>query len=139
MDKGRIEQSGTPQDVYDRPQTAFVHEFIGETIKLPVIVLNNAVHFEGRSIGLDPQGTPDGSATLFTRPFNMTILPQPETNSLHGEVRGIHGIGPARRIEIALSGSPTVIEVDALRSQTCEIGQVLHLRPAEYRLFSNEL
>jgi sulfate transport system ATP-binding protein len=138
MDKGRIEQSGTPLDVYDRPQTAFVHEFIGESIKLPVIVLNNAVHFEGRSIGVDPKGTPDGNATLFARPFNMMILAESEPNSLHGEVRGIHGIGPARRIEVALSGSPTVIEVDAPRSQPCKIGQILHLRPVEYRLFSSE-
>jgi len=139
MDKGRIEQSGTPQDVYDRPQTAFVHEFIGESIKLPVIVLNNTVHFEGRSIGLDPRGTPDGTATLFARPFNMTILPEAEADSLRGEVRGIHGIGPARRIEIALGGAPRLIEVDAMRGQHCEIGQMLHLRPTEYRLFADEV
>jgi sulfate transport system ATP-binding protein len=135
MDQGRIEQSGTPQQVYDQPQTAFVHEFIGESIMLPVVVLNNTVHFEGRSIGLDPQGAPDGTATLFARPFNMTILPEAEPDSLRGEVRGIHGIGPARRIDVAVGGAQTVIEVDATRSEPCAIGQVLHLRPAQYRLF----
>jgi sulfate transport system ATP-binding protein len=139
MDKGRIEQSGTPQQVYDQPQTPFVHEFIGESIMLPVIVLNNDVHFEGRSIGLDPQGAPDGIATLFARPFNMTILPGAEPNSLRGEVRGVHGIGPARRIEIAVGGAQTIIEVDAHRSQRCQIGEVLHLRPAQYRLFPSPL
>jgi sulfate transport system ATP-binding protein len=138
MDQGRIEQTGTPQQVYEQPQTAFVHEFIGESIKLPVIVLNNAVHFEGRPIGLDPQGAPDGIATLFARPFNMTILPDAEADSLRGEVRGIHGIGPARRIDIAVGGAQTVIEVDVPRSQPCAIGQVLHLRPAQYRLFPSE-
>ncbi len=139
MDKGRIEQSGTPQQVYDQPQTPFVHEFIGESIVLPVIVLNNDVHFEGRSIGLDPQGAPDGTATLFARPFNMTILPDAEPNSLRGEVKGVHGIGPARRIEIAVGGAQTIIEVDAHRSQQCQIGEVLHLRPAQYRLFPSPL
>lgn len=34
MDKGRIEQIGSPDDVY--PATAFVHGFIGESIELPV-------------------------------------------------------------------------------------------------------
>ncbi|HSZ67878.1 MAG TPA: sulfate ABC transporter ATP-binding protein [Xanthobacteraceae bacterium] len=139
MDRGRIEQSGTPQQVYEEPQTAFVHEFIGESIMLPVVVLNNAVHFEGRSVGLDAQGAPDGIATLFARPFNMTILPDAEPDSLRGEVRGIHGIGPARRIDVALGGAQTVIEVDAPRSQHCAIGQVLHLRPAQYRLFPSEI
>ena len=36
MDKGRIEQVGTPADVYDSPASAFVHGFIGESIELPV-------------------------------------------------------------------------------------------------------
>jgi sulfate/thiosulfate transport system ATP-binding protein len=139
MDKGRIEQSGTPQEVYEAPQTAFVHEFIGESIMLPVVVLNKAVHFEGRSIGLDPQGAPDGTATLFARPFDMTILPAAEPDSLRGEVRSIHGIGPARRIDVAVGGAQTVIEVDVPRSQPCAIGQVLHLRPAQYRLFPSEI
>lgn len=35
MDKGKIEQIGTPGDVYDNPATAFVHGFIGESIVLP--------------------------------------------------------------------------------------------------------
>src|SRR5262249_1761447 len=38
MDKGRIEQTGTPQQVYDHPHTPFVHEFIGESIVVPVVV-----------------------------------------------------------------------------------------------------
>jgi sulfate transport system ATP-binding protein len=138
MDKGRIEQSGTPQQVYDEPRTAFVHEFIGESIMLPVVVLNNAVHFEGRPIGVDARGAPDGVATLFARPFNMTVLADAAPDSLHGEVRGVHGIGPARRIDVALGGAETVIEIDAPRSQHCAIGQVLHLRPAQYRLFPSE-
>src|SRR3989475_9794487 len=36
MEKGRIEQIGTPGEVYDHPATAFVHGFIGESIVLPV-------------------------------------------------------------------------------------------------------
>ena len=138
MDKGRIEQSGTPQQVYDQPRTAFVHEFIGESIMLPVVVLNNAVHFEGRPIGVDARGAADGVATLFARPFNMTILSDAAPDSLHGEIRGIHGIGPARRIDVAVGGAQTVIEIDAPRSHDCAIGQVLHLRPAQYRLFPSE-
>ena len=68
MDKGRIEQTGTPQQVYDHPRTSFVHEFIGESVALPVVVLQGAaMQFEGRPIGLDPQGISDGPAMLFAR------------------------------------------------------------------------
>jgi sulfate/thiosulfate transport system ATP-binding protein len=135
MDKGRIEQTGTPQQVYNHPQTSFVHEFIGESIILPVLVRGNDVQFEGRPTGLDPQGIPGGAATLFARPFNMTILPASEANNLRGVVRRVHGIGPARRVEIELGSKNTIVEVDALRTQQWEVGQVVHLRPEQYRLF----
>ena len=137
MDGGRIEQAGTPQQVYDHPRTSFVHEFIGESIVVPVSIEEGEVRFDGRSIGVDPQGNPDGAATLFARPFDITILPTSGENTLIGVVRRIHGIGPARRVEIALGreGSETIVEVVALRSQQWRIGQLVGLRPQQYRLF----
>ena len=140
MDEGRIEQAGTPQQVYDHPRTSFVHEFIGESIVVPVSIEEGEVRFNGRSIGVDPQGNPDGAATLFARPFDITILPTSGENTLTGVVRRIHGIGPARRVEIALGreGSETIVEVVALRSQQWRIGQLVGLRPQRYRLFPSQ-
>lgn len=137
MDKGRIEQTGTPQQVYDQPQTPFVHEFIGESIALPVVVHGSEVRFGGLPTGLDPQGMPDGAATLFARPFNMTILPTPDGSEFKGVVRRVHGIGAGRRVEIALGNeqAQTIVEVDALRTQQWSVGQVVGLRPEQYRLF----
>jgi sulfate/thiosulfate transport system ATP-binding protein len=137
MDKGHIEQTGTPQQVYDHPRTPFVHEFIGESIVLPVVIEDGDVRFRGQPIGVETQGIADGPATLFARPFHMTILPASVDNSLKGVVKRVHGIGPARRVEIALGSDPaeTVIEVDALRAQQWRVGQIVGLRPEQYRLF----
>jgi sulfate transport system ATP-binding protein len=137
MDKGRIEQTGTPQQVYDHPRTSFVHEFIGESIIVPVVIEEGEVRFSGRSIGIDPQGNPNGPATLFARPFDMTVLPTSGENSLTGVVTRIHGIGPARRVEIAIGNeeSETIVELVAVRTQQWRIGQRVGLRPQQYRLF----
>jgi sulfate transport system ATP-binding protein len=138
MDKGRIEQAGTPQQIYDQPRTSFVHEFIGESVVLPVVVRDGAVQFEGRPIGLDPQGTDDGAALLFARPFDIALVPPSADNNLKGVIKRVHGIGPARRIEIALGDerAETVVEVDALRAAQWRVGQTVGLRPEQYRLFS---
>jgi sulfate transport system ATP-binding protein len=140
MDKGRIEQTGTPQQVYDHPRTSFVHEFIGESIVVPVTVEAGDVKFQGQSIGLDSQGAPNGAALLFARPFDMTILPSVGEMHLKGIVKRVHGIGPARRVEIALEPeqSEAFVEVDALRTQQLRVGQVVGLRPEQYRLFPAE-
>jgi len=137
MDKGRIEQTGTPQQVYDHPRTPFVHDFIGESINLPVVIEGGDVRFQGQRIGLDTQGITEGGAILFARPFNFTILPASVEDNLKGVVRRVHGIGPARRIEIALGSEDAeiIIEVDAQRSQQWRVGQQVGLRPEQYRLF----
>jgi len=137
MDKGRIEQTGTPQQVYDNPRTSFVHEFIGESVMLRVVVRGNEVQFAGRPTGLDGQGIADGGATLFARPFHVTILPPGEGTHLRGVVKRVHGIGAARRIEIAIEdhSAETIVEVDAPHSQQWSVGEAIALRPEHYRLF----
>ena len=50
MDKGRIEQVGTPGEVYDHPATAFVHDFIGEFVVLPVEVRDGGVRLDGKAL-----------------------------------------------------------------------------------------
>jgi ABC-type sulfate/molybdate transport systems ATPase subunit len=76
------------------------------------------------------------AALLFARPHDLTIVPTTGEHRLKGVVRRIHGIGPARRVEVALGGSAeTLIEVDAMRSQQLRVGQMVGLRPDQYRLF----
>jgi sulfate/thiosulfate transport system ATP-binding protein len=137
MDKGRVQQAGTPQQVYDHPHTPAVHEFIGESLAVPVTIEGGGVHFRGEPLGLDPQGLASGAARLFARPHDLTIVPSSGEHRLRGVVRRIHGIGPGRRVEIALGpdDAPTLIEVDALRTQPLRVGQLVGVKPEQYRLF----
>jgi sulfate/thiosulfate transport system ATP-binding protein len=135
MDRGRIEQIGTPQQVYEHPNTAFVHEFIGESIVVPVIVNAGEINFDGLDIGLDPKGAPSGRALLFARPYDVAIVPVSDQDRLRGVVRRVHGIGPARRVEIELGSNESIVEVRAPRGRNPNIGEIVALRPEQYRLF----
>lgn len=135
MDKGRIEQIGTPQEVYEYPRTAFVHEFIGESAVIPVRVDRDGVWFQNEPLSVDRQDVPIGPAKLFVRPYEMSIVPT-ATTGLQGTVKRIHGIGAARRIEIQLLNG-TLIEIDASRNQSFAAGQLIGLRPQRYRIFAD--
>src|SRR5215471_9962914 len=114
MDKGRIEQVGTPGEVYDNPATAFVHGFIGESIELPVEVTGGSVRLGGRPLNIAADGAAAGASKLFIRRHDMQVGPA-GSGALEGSVKHVRTFGPIQRAEIALCGGEgkTVIEIDA--------------------------
>ena len=135
MNQGRVEQIGTPQEIYERPASAFVHEFIGESIIVPISVEDNGVFYNGRKIDIAPQGVRCGPARLFIRPYDIEIE-RPDVAAFNGTVKRIHGLGPARRVEVALDITMDTVEIDIPRVQQLEVGQTIGLTPQRYRLFA---
>src|SRR5258707_4203138 len=91
MDKGRIEQVGTPGEVYDNPATAFVHGFIGESIVLPVEICNGYVRLGGKALNIAADGAPSGASKLFVRRHDMQVGPA-GSGALEGAVRRVPGL-----------------------------------------------
>jgi len=139
LDKGRIRQAGTPEEVYEQPASAFVHHFIGESLSVPVTIQSGGVHLAGRKLELDSQGLSNGEASLFIRPYEVAIVPESDGAVLNGVVKRVLGFGPARRVEIVLREGEHehFIEVNAPRHEPFSIGQRVGLQPRAYRLFAS--
>jgi sulfate transport system ATP-binding protein len=139
MDKGRIEQIGTPGEVYDHPATAFVHGFIGESIVLPVDISDGCVRLGGKALDIAANGAASGASKLFVRRHDMQIGPA-GSGALEGAVRRVRSFGPIQRAEIALSAGEcaTVIEIDAPRDRELQTGDIIGLRPRRYRIFAGQ-
>ena len=135
MDKGRIEQIGTPGEVYDQPATAFVHGFIGESIVLPVQVRDGCVRLGGRALNIAANGLASGASKLFVRRHDMQVGPA-GSGALEGAVRHVRTFGPIQRAEVALSGGESVIEIDAPRDRELKSGDIVGLQPRRYRIFA---
>jgi sulfate/thiosulfate transport system ATP-binding protein len=135
MDKGRIEQIGTPGEVYDSPATAFVHGFIGESIVLPVDVSGGSVRLGGRPLNIAANGAASGASKLFIRRHDMQIGPA-GSGVLEGAVRHVRSFGPIQRAEVALSGGEGLIEIDAPRDRELQAGEIVSLQPRRYRIFA---
>ena len=67
MNRGRIEQVGTPDDIYDRPATQFVSGFIGESNRLPVHLEDGRLFLDDRPLDVPAHGA-DGPQTLASVP-----------------------------------------------------------------------
>jgi spermidine/putrescine transport system ATP-binding protein len=95
MNRGRIMQTGTPDDVYDRPDSAFVATFVGEMNAVDgkvVTALDRVALVEtplGRFRAANPKGLgPGDEAILFVRPEKMRLLNagEDEDNSIAARV-----------------------------------------------------
>ena len=139
MDKGRIEQIGTPGEVYDHPATAFVHGFIGESIVLPVDISDGCVRLGGKALNIAANGAASGASKLFVRRHDMQIGPA-GSGALDGAVQRVRSFGPIQRAEIAVSAGEcaTVIEIDAPRDRELQTGDIIGLQPRRYRIFAGQ-
>lgn len=75
MNKGKIEQSGTPNDIYDEPINRFVADFIGESNIVPGIMIEDyLVEFNGRRFECYDAGLkPNESVEVVIRPEDLEI------------------------------------------------------------------
>ena len=96
MDKGRIQQIGTPEDIYNEPKNAFVADFVGETNILDgVMRAVYVVEFFGRKFRcLDHGFAKDEPVDVVIRPEDVDIVP-PDSGHLCGTVtsvtfKGVH-------------------------------------------------
>ena len=137
MGHGKIEQVGSPGEVYDNPATAFVHDFIGETIALPGEVKGGALYLGGRPLGLDPQGVADGPARILARPHDVDLA-DPSSTAISGKVLSVRTFGPTRRADVELSGSsgPVIVEAAVPHGQDLAPGTQVGLKPRRYKVFA---
>ena len=96
MDKGKIQQIGTPEDIYNEPKNAFVADFIGESNILDGVMLEDyQVKFFGRKFQCVDKGfAPNEPVDVVIRPEDIDIVP-PEQGHLTGTVtsvtfKGVH-------------------------------------------------
>ena len=135
MSQGKIEQVGSADDIYDRPASPFVFDFIGDSSALPVEVDNGRVRFGDRAIALDAKGQPNGPATLYFRPNHIRVTGRGEENgSIVGVVSGSRRIGDARRLEIEVA-SQHRIEIDVPAEDDLPKKSQVAVRPEQWRLY----
>jgi sulfate transport system ATP-binding protein len=72
MAKGRVEQLGTPTEVYEEPQTSFVYDFLGRTNAFVCTIADGHARIGDKTFPVD-NGMPAGPAVAFVRPHDVIL------------------------------------------------------------------
>jgi iron(III) transport system ATP-binding protein len=111
MREGRVEQLGTPEDLYLRPASPFVARFLGEVNELPAMVQGGVAQ---TALGALPARLPDGPARVLLRPEGLRLLPPGTAGYPAAEVEACRLLGATTMAHMALpDGAGDVLHVHA--------------------------
>ena len=130
MSEGRIEQVGTPFEIYNFPTTPFVASFVGTLSLVPGQVVDAAAG--ALTIGGQPiriarkfEGARDRAVTLALRPEMVSLgTGAAGMNNVTGKVTDVSFLGSIVRIRVALGGDGAVIALDEFNEPTLELPTV---------------
>ena len=141
MNHGRVEQAGTPAEVFERPANPFVMDFLGN-----VNVFHGRVENGQAVVGnlkLDypdyPHAEPQ-AATLYMRPHELEIaLKQNGVPGLRANVKRVNPTGSIARVGLTATDHNTEIQVDLSMDRFSELnlqpGDSVFVLPKKVRVF----
>ncbi|WP_301288667.1 MULTISPECIES: sulfate/molybdate ABC transporter ATP-binding protein [Methylorubrum] len=126
LDRGRLEQVGTPDEVQENPVSPTVLKFLGDTIEVEAIAQNGHVLVNGLPTPLTaPEGLV-GPVKLYARPWQLQFA-EADTAHLTGTVRSSYRTQGRQRIEIDRPGAKVVV-VEAADTARLAAGREVGLR-----------
>jgi sulfate transport system ATP-binding protein len=119
---GRVEQVDAPDTLYAEPASAFVHEFLGDSVRLECTVVDGLVQIDGLRGPAFATDCASGPAIALIRPHEVGLLPGPGP----ARVESVRSGGPIHRLRIAIGDQMLEVlrPVDAwipAADQTCQI------------------
>ncbi|MER5873429.1 ABC transporter ATP-binding protein [Streptomyces sp. NPDC002044] len=131
MDRARLQDCGTPQELYRAPRTEFTASFVGNANLLPVTVADTGAVFAGRPLALDRgRAAPGSRATLCVRPHLLGLGDGP--NALSGTIAEVQWRGSTHRLYVDVHGHRVKADLPELR-ETPALGDriTLHFEPRD--------
>ncbi len=142
MSEGRVEQSGTPEDVYENPATPFVYGFLGD-----VNLFHGRIDRGRVKVGASELEAPewaearDQAGVAYVRTYDVELTPSASgKSSIEAIVRHIRAFGPVVRLELDRTEDGSSIEAHIPRAEYERLGlakgQRVFVSPTSVRVFA---
>ena len=133
MRAGRLEQLASPTEVYSRPATSFVAEFVGLSNRLAGTVTGSVVSVRGHDLPLVDTSTPAGAVTAIVRPEAVTLASDDsaEAGPMTGTVIASTFLGATSRVTVDLGDTTIMAQLPTSEAANLSAGSrvTLTIRP----------
>jgi putative spermidine/putrescine transport system ATP-binding protein len=106
MSAGRLEQIAPPSELYDRPRTRFVAEFVGLTNRIPGTAGGGVVNVLGTTVPLLDGSAQSGQVQALVRPENVRLVPADDGTA---RVAAVSFLGSLCRAQVTLPDETLVV------------------------------
>jgi sulfate transport system ATP-binding protein len=140
MNQGRIEQMGSPEEIFEHPATPFVIRFMGNVNVFHGRVQNGKAHFGPLALDYpDHPHADERPAAGFTRPYDLDVERSDEAGGgFWATLRHATPLGAVVRLELeGTDGAPLQVEIPRDRHESLrpQLGERFYLRPRQVRVF----
>jgi putative spermidine/putrescine transport system ATP-binding protein len=137
MNRGRIEQLASPADIYDRPATLFVSQFVGTTNLLPGRIVDSdgsgsEIEIAGGRVRASGAKLSKGQKVIVAvRPEQLRLVSEPGLGGLRGTVKIVMPLGPQviYDVETADGAGVKISHSRDAAARLIESGSVIHFGP----------
>jgi sulfate transport system ATP-binding protein len=144
MNKGRVEQLGTPDAVYNQPASPFVYGFLGN-VNLFHGRVNDGVLASGEAKFAAPQyaGVQNGEGIAYVRPHDLEVERfVPGGEGVAVKLRRAHAIGPLAQLDLERADNAQLIEAvipnEQYRALNLRDGETLLVKPRRMHVFVDQ-
>ena len=139
MNKGTVEQIGTPQEVFDHPATPFVMGFLGNVNRFHGRVEGGRAHFGALSVDYpEHAGEVPREAQGFARPHELELAREAAGDGFWATLRHVTPAGAVIKLEVE-TGENRLVQVETTREQFEALhpkaGEQLYVKPRQVRIF----
>jgi sulfate transport system ATP-binding protein len=144
MNNGRVEQQGTPQEVFDHPANALVMDFLGNVNVFQGRIQNGKMLLGGIEMAYpDYPHDESRAATAYIRPHELDIGRAPiDSASLRAKVLQINPNGSVAKVRLESEDSELQLNVELNLDRYAELGlqpgDLVHVAPRRFRVFLPE-
>jgi len=141
MDRGQIEQIGTPEDVYENPANPFVYSFLGNVNLFHGRVQSGKARISGIEIDApDHADASDSPAIVYARPHEMEISRETfAADAIRVQVLRIQAVGSNVKLSLKNLDSGQFLEAELTRERQREldlkVGDPIFVKPRHARVF----
>ncbi|HTA66283.1 MAG TPA: sulfate/molybdate ABC transporter ATP-binding protein [Xanthomonadaceae bacterium] len=138
MRDGRIQQDGTPEQVYAEPANAFVYDFLGRSNRIAGQVRDGVFHVDGCDVRFACEHGADGPAQMYARPHDIALTAAGD--GIAARVVDARQLAGRNMLMLELPQQARSLEIDVGNGTQHALpaaGELVAVRPSRYRVFAD--